>query len=202
MPTPRRSSTSTSTRTCRFRSASRGGTIPSRRTSPSSKAATSSARSASCRTRAAHERMRPKRDILDEVIQAAGEGHREIQLLGQIVNHYQAPDDPSCDFAALLEAVHDVPGVERIRFASPHPRHVPMRLDRGRARSAEGLQAFPSARAVGLDARARGHAPPVHARELSRAGRDAARDGAGHRADDRHDRGVSRERPTPISTRR
>jgi tRNA-2-methylthio-N6-dimethylallyladenosine synthase len=74
------------------------------------------------------ERMRPKRDILEEVIQAAGEGHPEIQLLGQIVNHYQAPDDPSCDFAALLEAVHAVPGVERIRFASPHPRHVPMRL--------------------------------------------------------------------------
>jgi tRNA-2-methylthio-N6-dimethylallyladenosine synthase len=75
-----------------------------------------------------NERMRPKRDILNEVIQAAGEGHREIQLLGQIVNHYQAPDDASCDFAALLEAVHEVPGVERIRFASPHPRHVPMRL--------------------------------------------------------------------------
>ena len=75
-----------------------------------------------------HERMRPKRDIVNEVIQAAGAGHREIQLLGQIVNHYQAPDDPSCDFAALLEAVHDVPGVDRIRFASPHPRHVPMRL--------------------------------------------------------------------------
>jgi tRNA-2-methylthio-N6-dimethylallyladenosine synthase len=75
-----------------------------------------------------HERMRPKRDIVNEVIQAAGDGHREIQLLGQIVNHYQAPDDPSCDFAALLEAVHEVPGVERIRFASPHPRHVPMRL--------------------------------------------------------------------------
>jgi tRNA-2-methylthio-N6-dimethylallyladenosine synthase len=74
------------------------------------------------------ERMRPKRAILEEVIQAAGEGHREIQLLGQIVNHYQAPDDPSCDFAALLEAVHDVAGVERIRFASPHPRHVPTRL--------------------------------------------------------------------------
>ncbi len=75
-----------------------------------------------------HERMRPKRDILNEVCQAAGEGHKEIQLLGQIVNHYQAPDDPSCDFAALLEAVHEVPGVERIRFASPHPRHVPARL--------------------------------------------------------------------------
>ena len=49
-------------------------------------------------------------------------------LLGQIVNHYQAPDDPSCDFAGLLEAVHEVPGVERIRFASPHPRHVTDRL--------------------------------------------------------------------------
>ena len=75
-----------------------------------------------------NERMRPKRDILNEVIHAAGEGHREVQLLGQIVNHYQAPDDSSCDFAALLEHVHEVPGVERIRFASPHPRHVPMRL--------------------------------------------------------------------------
>jgi tRNA-2-methylthio-N6-dimethylallyladenosine synthase len=75
-----------------------------------------------------HERMRPKRDIINEVIQAAGDGHREIQLLGQIVNHYQAPDDEACDFAALLEAVHQVDGVERIRFASPHPRHVPMRL--------------------------------------------------------------------------
>jgi tRNA-2-methylthio-N6-dimethylallyladenosine synthase len=74
------------------------------------------------------ERMRPKRDILEEVIQAAGQGHREIQLLGQIVNHYQAPDEPSCDLAALLEAVHEVAGVERIRFASPHPRHVPTRL--------------------------------------------------------------------------
>jgi tRNA-2-methylthio-N6-dimethylallyladenosine synthase len=75
-----------------------------------------------------HERMRPKRDIVSEVIQAAEAGHREVQLLGQIVNHYQAPDDPSCDFAGLLEAIHEVPGVERIRFASPHPRHVPMRL--------------------------------------------------------------------------
>jgi tRNA-2-methylthio-N6-dimethylallyladenosine synthase len=75
-----------------------------------------------------HERMRPKRDIVSEAIQAAAEGHKEIQLLGQIVNHYQAPDDPSCDFAALLEAVHGVRGVERIRFASPHPRHVPERL--------------------------------------------------------------------------
>src|SRR5204862_794486 len=75
-----------------------------------------------------HERMRPKADILAEVRQAAGEGRSEIQLLGQIVNHYAAPDDPSCDFTGLLEAVHAVPGVERIRFASPHPRHVSPRF--------------------------------------------------------------------------
>ena len=71
-----------------------------------------------------HERMRPKADILAEVRDAASHGRREIQLLGQIVNHYTAPDDLSCNFIGLLEAVHDVEGVERIRFASPHPRHV------------------------------------------------------------------------------
>ncbi len=75
-----------------------------------------------------HERMRSKADILAEVQEAAASGRREVQLLGQIVNHYQAPDDPSCDFAALLEAVHEVEGVERIRFASPHPRHTGARL--------------------------------------------------------------------------
>ena len=75
-----------------------------------------------------HERMRPKADILAEVRQAVESGRREIQLLGQIVNHYQAPDDRACDFAALLAEVNDVAGVERIRFASPHPRHTGTRL--------------------------------------------------------------------------
>ena len=75
-----------------------------------------------------HERMRPKGDILAEVREAAATGHREVQLLGQIVNHYAAPDDPACDFSGLLEAIHAVDGVERIRFASPHPRHVSTRF--------------------------------------------------------------------------
>ena len=75
-----------------------------------------------------HEQMRPKAAILDEVKAVAEAGHKEVQLLGQIVNHYEAPDDPACDFAALLEAVNSVPGIERIRFASPHPRHVTPRL--------------------------------------------------------------------------
>ena len=75
-----------------------------------------------------HERMRAKADILGDVRDAVASGRKEIQLLGQIVNHYQAPDDPQCDFAALLAEVNDVPGVERIRFASPHPRHTGTRL--------------------------------------------------------------------------
>jgi tRNA-2-methylthio-N6-dimethylallyladenosine synthase len=75
-----------------------------------------------------HERMRPKADILAEVRDAAASGHPEVQLLGQIVNHYEAPDDPACDFTGLLEAVHNVPGIERIRFASPHPRHFTPRF--------------------------------------------------------------------------
>ncbi len=75
-----------------------------------------------------HERMRPAAEIVAEVTEAAASGRREVHLLGQIVNHYQAPDRPGCDFAGLLELVHDVPGILRIRFASPHPRHVTTRL--------------------------------------------------------------------------
>ena len=75
-----------------------------------------------------NERMRSKADIVAEVREAAAAGRKEVQLLGQIVNHYVAPDDPDCGFAGLLEAVHEVEGIERIRFASPHPRHVDERF--------------------------------------------------------------------------
>jgi tRNA-2-methylthio-N6-dimethylallyladenosine synthase len=74
------------------------------------------------------ERMRLARDIVAEVRRAADTGAREVQLLGQIVNHYQAPDDSECDFAELLARVNDVNGIERVRFASPHPRHVTPRM--------------------------------------------------------------------------
>jgi len=75
-----------------------------------------------------HERMRAVADILFEVREAARTGRREVQLLGQIVNHYQAPDDPACDFPELLARVSEVEGIARIRFSSPHPRHVTPRL--------------------------------------------------------------------------
>ena len=75
-----------------------------------------------------HERMRSSAEILREINQAVQSGRKEIHLLGQIVNHYQAPDDSGCDFAELLARVQGINGVERIRFASPHPRHVTPRM--------------------------------------------------------------------------
>jgi tRNA-2-methylthio-N6-dimethylallyladenosine synthase len=75
-----------------------------------------------------HERMRPVSAIVAEAREAVERGAREIQLLGQIVNHYQAPDDAACDFAGLLERLNAIEGLERIRFASPHPRHVTPRM--------------------------------------------------------------------------
>ncbi len=74
------------------------------------------------------ERMRPVAEIVADARHAVDTGAREIQLLGQIVNHYQAPDDAACDFAALLERLNQIEGLERIRFASPHPRHVTPRM--------------------------------------------------------------------------
>jgi tRNA-2-methylthio-N6-dimethylallyladenosine synthase len=75
-----------------------------------------------------HERMRPVAEIMADARRAVETGAKEVQLLGQIVNHYEAPDDPRCDFAALLERLNAIPGLERIRFASPHPRHVTPRM--------------------------------------------------------------------------
>jgi tRNA-2-methylthio-N6-dimethylallyladenosine synthase len=75
-----------------------------------------------------HERMRPVAEILEDARQAVASGARELQLLGQIVNHYQAPDDPRCDFPELLERLSGIDGLRRLRFASPHPRHVTPRM--------------------------------------------------------------------------
>ena len=65
--------------------------------------------------------MRSKADILADVRDAVRSGRKEIQLLGQIVNHYSAPDDPSCDFADLLAHVNDDRGrrADSVRESAP-----------------------------------------------------------------------------------
>ena len=71
------------------------------------------------------ERARPIADIVEEVRRLAGQGVKEVTLLGQIVNLYGRHEFPAVDgkspFVQLLEAVHEVDGIERIRFTSPHP---------------------------------------------------------------------------------
>jgi len=72
------------------------------------------------------ERSRGIQDIIEECRQLAEQGVKEITLLGQIVTSYGRRDIPTrhgnSAFVQLLEAVHEVPGLERIRFTSPHPK--------------------------------------------------------------------------------
>ena len=71
------------------------------------------------------ERGRPIDQIVAEVRQLASHGVKEVTLLGQIVNLYGRTEfakvDGKSPFVQLLEAVHEVDGIERIRFTSPHP---------------------------------------------------------------------------------
>ncbi len=68
------------------------------------------------------EADRPPNDILAEVEMLAAEGVLEVTLLGQNVNSYGVDFGERGAFADLLRACGRVPGIERIRFTSPHPR--------------------------------------------------------------------------------
>ena len=67
------------------------------------------------------ERSRPAGDIVTEIRSLAAQGVKEVTLLGQIVDRYgkDVPDGPN--LAALLRIVHEVEGIERIRFLTSHP---------------------------------------------------------------------------------
>jgi tRNA-2-methylthio-N6-dimethylallyladenosine synthase len=72
------------------------------------------------------ERSRPMEDIVNEARALVEKGVKEITLLGQIVTSYGRRDYPHTNgitpFVQLLEKVHAIDGLERIRFTSPHPR--------------------------------------------------------------------------------
>jgi tRNA-2-methylthio-N6-dimethylallyladenosine synthase len=70
------------------------------------------------------ERSRPAEDIVQEVRELAARGFREITLLGQNVNSYGKGIEPRLSFPGLLARVHAVPGIERIRFVTSHPRDL------------------------------------------------------------------------------
>jgi len=66
---------------------------------------------------------RDYQEILKEANEAIKNGAKEIWLLGQNVNDYKSPRDPSINFAKLLRMVNEIEGNFWIRFTSPHPKN-------------------------------------------------------------------------------
>lgn len=76
------------------------------------------------------EVSRPFDDVLTEVAGLAGAGVKEVTLLGQNVNAYRGAmaDGETVDLAMLIEYLAEVPGIERIRYTTSHPREMSQRL--------------------------------------------------------------------------
>ncbi|MCU0645319.1 MAG: tRNA (N6-isopentenyl adenosine(37)-C2)-methylthiotransferase MiaB [bacterium] len=71
------------------------------------------------------ERSRPAKEIVAEIEKLVDEGFLEVTLLGQNVNSYH---DENHDFADLIAMVAELPGIERIRFATSHPKDLSLKL--------------------------------------------------------------------------
>jgi tRNA-2-methylthio-N6-dimethylallyladenosine synthase len=72
------------------------------------------------------EVSRPATELIAEARALAADGVREVTLLGQNVNSYgrDLPPDERLSFAALLEALDAIDGIDRIRYTSPHPKDI------------------------------------------------------------------------------
>ncbi len=68
------------------------------------------------------EVSRPVAGVMQEIVQLANQGVREINLLGQTVNAYRgAIDDDHADLAELIYYVREIEGIDRVRFTTSHP---------------------------------------------------------------------------------
>ena len=77
------------------------------------------------------EVSRPFDDVLTEVAGLAAQGVKEITLLGQNVNAYRgamAGGEEKADLALVIEYIAEIPGIERIRYTTSHPRELSQRL--------------------------------------------------------------------------
>ena len=117
------------------------------------------------------EISRPAAAIAAEVRELAAAGVREITLLGQTVNAYGRHDlrrgaRRGRGHRELRRAARtgsrDVPGIERIRYTSPHPAFFDDDLVRAHGELAEAVPARAPARAERLGRRARADAPALH----------------------------------------
>jgi tRNA-2-methylthio-N6-dimethylallyladenosine synthase len=79
------------------------------------------------------EVSRPLREVLVEIVSLADQGLKEVTLLGQNVNAYRGPiegeaEEDVADLALLLSYINEIPGIERIRYTTSHPREFTERL--------------------------------------------------------------------------
>jgi tRNA-2-methylthio-N6-dimethylallyladenosine synthase len=76
------------------------------------------------------EISRPFEDVLTEIAKLTLQGVKEVNLLGQNVNAYRGKmaNGEIADFAMLLEFVHEIPGIERIRYTTSHPNEMSQRI--------------------------------------------------------------------------
>ena len=70
------------------------------------------------------ERSRLPEQIIDEITKLVSKGCKEVTLVGQNVNSYGLTFDMPVDFSTLLAMVNDIPGLERIRFTTSHPKDL------------------------------------------------------------------------------
>ena len=93
------------------------------------------------------EQSRPPAAIMAEARLLADQGVKEITLLGQTVNSYkyQEPDGRLCRLSDLLERIHDIAGIERIKFITNFPNDMTDDLLAGRPRPPQGQPVPPRA---------------------------------------------------------
>ncbi|MCA1597790.1 MAG: MiaB/RimO family radical SAM methylthiotransferase, partial [Chloroflexi bacterium] len=86
------------------------------------------------------EVSRPIDEVVADVRMMTRRGAKEITLLGQIIDHYGRDLSPKSHLAELMEAVHEVEGLERLRFMTSHPRDMDDRLIEAIARLPKAVE--------------------------------------------------------------
>ena len=112
------------------------------------------------------EVSRPFDDVLTEVADLADQGVMEVTLLGQNVNAYRAPMGDTTErtpiLATLLEYVAEVPGIERIRYTTSHPKEMSPRLIEAHGTHRQARLAPAPAGAIGFRSDAGGDEARIH----------------------------------------
>ena len=136
------------------------------------------------------ERSRSIDEIVREVRDLVARGVKEVTLLGQIVNLYGRHEFPKIDnkspFVQLLEAVHEIDGLKRLRFTSPHPIGFRDDLIDAICALAETGRARSSAAAIRFQQNPQSDAPRLHRGKICRSCPSHPAGAQWHRDYDRH----------------